>query len=252
MISKWFSLPAPNPRATLRLFCFPYAGGRATIYHPWAALLPSHIELVAIELPGHGSRISEPPYRCMEQITDDLLQSIPALLDRPAAFWGYSMGALMSYELAQRLYRDHAIRLAHLFVAAHGAPHLPDPNPPSYDLPPAAFRQKLIALNGTPREALDHLELYHIVEPILRADFEVCDTYLRCVQPPLPCPITAFGGLQDPSVSRHDLAAWEHTGSHEFALHMVPGDHFFITTQRQTLIETLVRSLANNQPLIST
>jgi hypothetical protein len=31
----------PNPRAKLRLFCFPYAGGAAAgIYHNWAAGLP--------------------------------------------------------------------------------------------------------------------------------------------------------------------------------------------------------------------
>ena len=45
-----------NIDSNLTLFCFPYAGGSAAIFKSWIQYLPEKINLVAIELPGHGSR----------------------------------------------------------------------------------------------------------------------------------------------------------------------------------------------------
>ena len=41
----WVVLPHPQPQARLRLFCFPYAGGGASIYRTWPKGLPSEIEI---------------------------------------------------------------------------------------------------------------------------------------------------------------------------------------------------------------
>ena len=150
MAAKWFSIPVPNPQATLRLLCFPYAGGTATIYRAWPALLPSHIELIAVELPGHGARMAEPLYSDIAPLIDDLARQMPALLDRPIAFFGFSMGSLIAYELAQRLYQERGFELDHLCVAAHRAPQLPETALPTYTLSAQDFRQKLISLDGTP------------------------------------------------------------------------------------------------------
>src|SRR5262249_50351266 len=43
--NPWVVLPRPNPSARLRLFCFPYAGGGASIYAPWGRLLPADVEV---------------------------------------------------------------------------------------------------------------------------------------------------------------------------------------------------------------
>ena len=243
MSSKWFTVPRPNPQASLRLFCFPYAGGSSIIYRPWAALLPNHIELIVIELPGHHTRIAEPLYTNLMLAADELGAAIRSMLDRPAAFFGYSMGALMAHEVAQRLYQAHDMVLNHLFVAACRAPELPATEPPSYNLPADAFRERLIASNGTPPEVLNNRELYGLMEPILRADFQMCNTYQPRVQPPLPFPVTVFGGLQDPSVAQPDLAAWKRVTTQGFRLHMLPGDHFFLTAHHQQLVEAISRSL---------
>lgn len=243
MTAKWFTVPRPNPQATLRLFCFPYAGGSSTIYRPWAALLPKQIELIAIELPGHSMRLSEPLHTDLGQLADELGGLMLAMLDRPSAFLGYSLGALIAYEVAQRLYQGRGLGLAHVFAAACRAPDLPASEPPSYNLPADAFRKRLIALNGTPPEVLDNSELYGLMEPILRADFQMSNTYQPRVQPPLPCPVTVFGGLEDPSVAQPDLAAWQRTTTQRFNLHMLPGDHFFIATHHRDMIETISRSL---------
>ncbi len=87
-----------------------------------------------------------------------------------------------------------------------------------------------------------------IVEPLiaqihgfLRADFAVYETYLYSIEPPLNCPISAFGGLQDNKVSDSDLEAWRAQTNVSFSLRMFPGDHFFL--KQPLLLRSLVQEL---------
>jgi medium-chain acyl-[acyl-carrier-protein] hydrolase len=99
--------------------------------------------------------------------------------------------------------------------------------------------EELRRLNGTPQEVLDHPELMHLMIPLLRADFSVCQTYEYEKGEPLDTPITIFGGLQDHEVPRDNLEAWrEHTSS-TFKLRMLPGDHFFLNSEQALLLTTL-------------
>jgi len=88
---------------------------------------------------------------------------------------------------------------------------------------------------------LGHEELMEIMLPILRADFAVYETYLYSIEPPLNCPISAFGGLQDSKVSESDLGAWRAQTSVSFSLQMFPGDHFFL--KQPLLLRSLVQEL---------
>jgi surfactin synthase thioesterase subunit len=74
----WILRPRPNPRAALRLFCFPYAGGGASIYRTWPAYLHADIEVVAVQLPGREERMCEPAYSdaselCLRLTRDEVL-----------------------------------------------------------------------------------------------------------------------------------------------------------------------------------
>ena len=46
----------------MRLFCFPYAGGGASIFHTWPDKLPTTVEVYAVHLPGRENRLTEPPF----------------------------------------------------------------------------------------------------------------------------------------------------------------------------------------------
>lgn len=96
----------------------------------------------------------------------------------------------------------------HLFVSGKAAPQT-IANPPIYNLPREQSIQRLRSLNGTPDEVLTNQSLMEIVEPVLRADFELCDTYKYNPGQHLDCPISVFGGKQDERVSRYDLEGWK-------------------------------------------
>ncbi|WP_088243857.1 thioesterase II family protein [Calothrix rhizosoleniae] len=229
----------PLSQASMRLFCFPYAGGRALIYRSWAKSLPTNIEVCAIELPGRGSLLKETPFTQMEPLIETIAQIILPKLDKPFALFGHSMGALVSFELANLLLHKYGIKPAHLFISARRAPQIISKEPPVYSLPEPEFIAELHRLNGTSQEILANKELMQLFLPILRADFEVLETYTYRPLPPLECPITAFGGLSDPEANINELEAWAKQTKSTFSLKMFQGDHFFIHSAQSQLLEFL-------------
>ena len=118
------------------------------------------------------------------------------------------MGALLSFELTRHLRRSNAVEPSQLFVSGHRSPQLPFRGDAIHALPETEFINTLRSMNGTPEKVLEHAELMQLTLPALRADFAICETYNYLAEPPLACPISAFGGTQDPKVSRPELEAW--------------------------------------------
>jgi medium-chain acyl-[acyl-carrier-protein] hydrolase len=176
-------------------------------------------------------------------LVHELAEAILPELDKPFAFFGHSMGALIAFELTHQLRKLNQPSPAHLIVSGRSAPHLPDTDPQTHDLPEKEFLEELRRLNGTPAEALDHPELMQLMLPILRADFAICETYSYEDRPVLDCPITALGGLDDANVSREELASWRERTSGAFTMRMFPGDHFYLHTSQSPLLETVTALL---------
>ncbi|NEQ21294.1 MAG: thioesterase [Microcoleus sp. SIO2G3] len=243
MTTPWITCPRFNPQAKLRLFCFPYAGGGAMGFRTWLERLPSSVEVCPIELPGRGTRLIEPPFTRLEPLIQAIAQVLLPYLDKPFTFFGHSMGGLVCFELARLLRRNYSQSPVHLFVSGRRAPQIAEPKPPIHTLPEPEFLEELRRLNGTPEAVLEHTELIQLLLPTLRADFAVLETYVYASQPPLDCPITAFGGLQDSEVSREELEVWREQTNASFSLQMFPGDHFFLHSSQSLLLQSLSQEL---------
>ena len=234
--------PKPNPQSRMRLFCFPYAGGTAAVFRGWAQYLPAEIELCAVQYAGRGSRLAEPLGEDVMAVMNGIYQDLQPFLKKPFAFFGHSMGALVSYEFARRLQQEERPGPFQLFVSGCSAPHVRQIES-TYNLPEPEFIAELRRLQGTPEEVLDNAELMQLMMPIIRADFKVSQTYTYVPGPPLDCPIRAFGGLKDEMVPREEVEAWsEHTGG-SFRAQMLPGDHFFLNTSESLLTRIIAQEL---------
>jgi medium-chain acyl-[acyl-carrier-protein] hydrolase len=244
-IDQWLVFPRPNPRARIRLFCFPYAGGGSSIYRRWPDGLPSDVEVGLVQLPGRETRLRETALTEMAPIVELLAGSLRSRLDKPFAFFGHSMGAMISFEVARRLRRINGIQPDYLFVSGRRAPQLPISEPVTYNLADREFLMEVSRLNGIPREALENQELVQFMLPLLRADFTVCQTYRYVHEAPLQCSIVAFGGLEDAAADRERLEAWRSQTTNSFSLFMLPGDHFFIKTAKDEILRVLGRSLSS-------
>lgn len=246
--NKWFVCQRPRPGARIRLFLFPFAGGGPAAFSSWRRAFPDEIETWAAHYPGRGSRHAEEPVRDIGRLVEQLADAIAPLLDKPFAFFGHSLGALVAFELARRLRRDGLPRPEILFLSACAAPPLPDRGPLLHPLPDPEFVESLKELNGIPRELLEQPELMRLLLPGLRADVEAFETYeFAPGESPLNVPIVASGGLEDPQVRRGHLEGWASHTSSGFELQTFPGGHFFFHTVRQALIDGITARLIRSQ-----
>jgi medium-chain acyl-[acyl-carrier-protein] hydrolase len=239
----WLARPRPNPEAALRLFCFPYAGGGAATFHNWPRELPLSVELCSVHLPGRGARLMEAPFTEMRVLVESLAGGLLPHMDKPFAFFGHSLGAMIGFELARYLRRHHKTEPSCLFVSAAPAPQLREREKPIHNLPEPEFIRELGKLNGTPHEVLENEELMQLMLPTLRADFALSEKYSYRNEPPLDCPIAAYGGGRDHNVSREHLEAWREQSASTFSLNIIPGDHFFLHGSQTQLLDLLSRKL---------
>jgi medium-chain acyl-[acyl-carrier-protein] hydrolase len=239
----WFQQNRTDQSIKLKIFCFPYAGGTTQIFNKWADMLPSAVQVIPVELPGRGTRLKETPYVSASALIEDLVEAIRPLLDRPYLFFGHSMGAILAFELARELRRKFDSLPRGLIVSGRRAPQIPNDEPLTYNLPKAEFIEELIKLDGTPREVIEHSELMEIMIPLLRADFQLVQTYRYTAGEPLNCPLFVYGGLRDPHIPRERLLPWKDVAGSDFKLHMLPGDHFFIRSSQAQLLALLTRDI---------
>ncbi len=209
----------------------------------------SGVEVCAVQFPGREARIAESPVDDLPRLVPMLREALEPYVDRPFAFFGHSIGALVSFELARELRRSGGIEPTHLFVSGCPAPHLPCSERMS-DLSEDEFLERLYRFNGTPSEVLNHPELMHMMLPALRADFALRDRYLYREEPPLSCPITSFGGMSDVHVDGLMLRAWRRHTEDRFQLWLFQGDHFFMRNTQGPMLETL-STVLSQQPRIT-
>jgi acyl transferase domain-containing protein/surfactin synthase thioesterase subunit len=256
--------PRPNPSATVRLFCFHYAGGGAATFRPWADALDPAIELVAIDPPGRGSRVGEPPIENLDTFIGSVIAALAPYLDKPAALFGHCLGALLLFETARQLAARGPLPLAHVFVSGARPPHLLhregaferalladllrqpefDPLRPGHEQPEPVFAEMIRHFNIDATENfLKNAELRRLLLPAVRADFAMAAQYRYASTPPWNAPITCFLGSGDPYVSHEDTLEWGRYTRGGFHVWVRPTAHFLIVDERPFILDTINRAL---------
>jgi len=187
--------------------------------------------------------MTEPPITRLDTLVKSLAQAMHSYLDKPFALLGHSMGALIAFELAREFRRYQSALPACLFISGCRAPQIPDLNPPTYNLPYRRFVEELRRLNGMSEEVLENHELMHFLVPLLRADFEVCQTYVYEPAGLLDCAIRAFGGNDDEETRDGRLEGWRKQTTGSFSMRMFKGDHFYLHAQKHSFLNVLCDEL---------
>jgi surfactin synthase thioesterase subunit len=209
----------------------------------WSQELDPEIELCPVQLPGRENRMSERCLNRVSEVADLAVEALAPYFDMRVGLFGHSLGAIIAYEVVQRL-RAKGVQPQRLIVSAHRAPQIPLPHDPTWALPEADFKKHLEALNGTPKEVLQDEELWQLVSPFVRMDFQLDETYThRSDYEPLDCPITVFGGTKDTETPESHLQAWRDVTRSACEVRTFDGDHFFINTHRAALIDAIGQAL---------
>jgi len=241
--SRWLRTARPLAAPRLRLLCFPYAGGGATIFHRWSHQLPADVEVRAVQLPARQDRFTEPPLRRMQAIVDHVLGALAQLPPTPEVLFGHSLGATVAFEVARRRQAMGTTPLG-LVVGARAAPPVPAREPWLHVLDEEAFLAGLHARYATPWSTLRNAELMQLALPALRADMEVVETYVYAPGPPLAAPITVLRGLQDARVTEEDAAAWQALTRAPLRRDAIAAGHFFVDSHAEWVLGHVKEALA--------
>jgi medium-chain acyl-[acyl-carrier-protein] hydrolase len=242
---RWVTCPVPRPQAKLRLFCFHFAGGDASLFRLWTTQLPPSIEVCPIELPGRATRRAEAPITRFPELLEKLAGMVrPFLKQPPFAFFGHSFGGITAFELTRWLRRHGGPQPVRLFLSACPALHIrQQPAPSISHMSDEEFLEQIATRYGAPREVLASNEVRDTVLPALRADLLVAESYRYLHEAPLDVPISSFGATEDPEVSQEEVKAWRQQTTSDFRMRMFPGNHFFLAAERKGLHQALLEDL---------
>ena len=225
---RWVRPLADRPGATVRLVCFPHAGGSANYFRPPAQALAPDIAPAAIQYPGRQDRRHEPPARSIAELAEAVTAVLgDGPLREPTVFFGHSMGATLAFEVIRRYEREFGGAPLGLIASGRRAPAIPRRDTLHTSSDPELLRE-MRNLNEKDAELLRDPEIQAMILPVLRADYRVIETYRFDGGPPLGIPIHAYIGDADPRVPVEEVRVWETHTAAAFELRVFAGGgHFF-------------------------
>ncbi|MFD7169144.1 thioesterase II family protein [Streptomyces violascens] len=217
----------PGKDARVRLICLPFAGGGASVYQRMAALMPSWVETLAVQLPGHEDRSKEEPPSCIEALVTACAIALRPYTTMPYVLYGHCAGGLLAYEIAHEMGRRFGTWPQRLIVGEQPAPQAPPPDEPLHQLSDQDLLAAVSRRGGLPERVARNAQLMEFLLPVLRTDFELWENYRHRPRPPLPVPITTVRGLTG-SVDESAMAGWaEQTVVGRTGV-IVEGGHYFV------------------------
>lgn len=213
----------------ITLYCLPFAGGSSYSFLTFGSNLSANIKLVTVEPPGRGRRSRENLLYNAHAVSEDIFKSIETSITsgNRYALFGHSMGALIGYLLIRRIAEKNLPLPVYFFASGRGGPSFKDDHEQYYMLPKVEFREKLREIGGSPIEVLEHEQLMDFFEPILRADFQVVETYKHKPENPFNVPVSVLIGEED-KVSIEAAKMWQDETTEPIKIHKFSGGHFFL------------------------
>lgn len=253
MQSNWFqnfTVPnvSKNEFAPLRLYCLAHAGGSCQYFQPWAAKLPTWIQVVGVQLPGRWNRIQEKPFLRMPdliaQLGPSFIQERESYQEQPFAFYGHSLGGLIAFELTRYLIKNNQQLPEHLFISAKRSLQLSTEGLRIYSLPDLQFERALTTMYGAlPPEITEHDDIKKMFLDITKVDMELLDTYVYSSEPIVSVPLTILGGMNDHVVTLKELEPWQELSNAGVEILQFPGDHFFIRESQAEILNLITHKL---------
>lgn len=234
--------PAKSPTAVRVLYIFPHAGGSAGSYAPFARAFSTDMKRIAVQYPGRADRHDVPDLASIPALADDVYKMLSTgnISDAPVAFFGHSMGGLIAFEVARK-FQAAGRPIAALFLSASAAP-----GRGGYEYLHQSSDDELLKMvtdmTGTNSQFIDE----RFGETILRTlrNYGAITGYNCPAGTTVSCPIYAYAAADDAAVRYESVLGWSEFTTSEFAVRVLPGDHFYITETVGELVDDIEHRIA--------
>lgn len=224
------------------LICLPFAGGHKYSYRNIENNC-SELKLITLEYPGRGSRSSENLILNIEDLVEDLYTQLLSLnIRQDYALYGHSMGGLLGYLLLRLMKNNNFIPPVHFFISGTSGPSASRRREKRHLLDNVSFSQEIQKIGQLPDEILSNSELWDFIEPILRADFKICENYVHEVSPKLRIPMTVITGDEE-DLTTEEILLWQEETTCKVDFIQLGGGHFFIFPKSKELINIFYEKL---------
>lgn len=211
----------------INLFCLPFSGGNAYSYREFSQYIADFVNIVAIDLPGHGKKMAEPLLTNIYNMADYIFHHMKADLNRPYGIYGHSMGTILGYLVSQKIVQKNLAHPLHLFFSGRHGPQGICKEKDWHLLPKEEFIENVMSYGGIPEEVAAEKDLMDLFVPIMRADFQAVSEYIYEDTAPLDIPVTVMIGL-DEDITYEEALQWQEVTTHPLSVKQFPGNHFFI------------------------
>ena len=130
-----------------------------------------------------------------------------------------------------------------LMVSGVNAPQMEQTAPIIHKLPDDEFAQVIRSYKGIPKAIAENEELFELLLPRLRSDIKIGETYTYEDEEPLSCRIIALYSTKDSLVSRVGMYSWKEQTKGGFKLYSFPGDHFFLHSAEDSVLDKICTEL---------
>ncbi len=227
-----------------RIFMIHFAGGS---FYSYDFLKPylKNFEIIPLELPGRGKRISENLITDFNLAAKDIYRQVKSFFQSNNYFmiYGHSMGAYLALKLTAMLSNERIYPVA-LIVSGNIGPQKFDENVcRRFQLEGELFLNSLRELGGIPDEILENYEAFNFFEPVLRSDFEVAERVTLEDFDIVNVPIAAIMGDKEDKVNQ--INNWKRFTTSSCRLYTLPGGHFFIYDNPNALAKIIKASFTS-------
>ncbi len=222
---------------------FPFAGASFYSYRAFVECAPNDIDILVLEAPGRGKRISENLISDLHLLVDDFYQQILEHIKNYETyyFFGHSLGAALAFFVMKSLVNRGNKLPAKLVLSGKNPPHINAEISNRHLLSNSDFKQMIHNMGGTPNEVLENTELLEFFLPILRADFSLIDTSKFSIPDTKVNISTAIlYGISDKNTNLGILREWDLYFTAEPNYINFPGDHFFIFQHINTIFDIIL------------
>ena len=231
----------------IQLFILPYAGGSVASFKRLTDRLDKSIDVVTVEYPGRGSRVSEPLADSIWELLDDAIEYCAKRRNEsiPYALMGYSMGSVLAYEMLS----SEAIKgeLIHFFISAEVSPEHRSLELRQIENPTEKrIIERAKSLGGLDERILNNKRFFDIYIKPMVADYRLFFDY-RFENKKHPARIKSDTTFLycDNDTKYEDVHKWEELLDGQFEYHEIGENHFFINSHYELMADIINRQLCS-------